>query len=118
MLRILIISLVFTNVAHAFTKNGIVQSCKENAKGPCYEFPGRARMYHNKYIRIWKKGSNRLYEITRQTDSAFSDLKHLSMATEIHATFDVCFLDPEVPSGISAICLQSVKNAKTSHMPE
>jgi hypothetical protein len=95
-----------------------VKNCADKAKGPCYEFSGRARMYRNKYIRIWKKGTNRLYQVARQTESAFIDLKHLSMATEIHALFDVCFLNPETPSGISEICIQSVKSAKTKHVPE
>ncbi len=106
-------------MAHAFSKKSIVKSCKDSAKGPCYEFAGRARMnINNKFIRIWKKGSNRLYQIAGQTEPAYSDLKHLSMATEMHATFDVCFFNPEVPSGISEICVESVKNAKTSHIPE
>ena len=104
--------------AHAFTKKNNVKDCKEIAKGPCYEFPGRARLYNNKHVRIWKKGTNRLYQIANQTEPSFSELKHLSMATEINGTFDVCFLKPEIPSGISEICIQSVKNIKTSQMPE
>lgn len=118
MLRTFILLVLSVNVAHAFSIKGNVQSCKDTAKGPCYEFAGRARMANNKHIRIWKKGTNRLYLVASQTESAYSDLKHLSMATEIHAQFDVCFLKPEVPSGISEICVESVKNAKTSHMPE
>lgn len=103
---------------HAMTKNRNLKDCKEKAKGPCYEFPGRARLYNNRDVRVWKKGTNRLYEITDQTESAFSDLKHLSMATEINANFDVCLLKPEEPSGIAHICVQSVKGLKTSQMPE
>jgi hypothetical protein len=104
--------------AHAFTHRNNVKDCKAKSKGPCYAFNGRARLYKNKYMRIWKKGTNRLYLVARQTESAYSDLKHLSMATEIHATFDVCFLQPEIPSGISEICIESVKNIKTKQMPE
>lgn len=104
--------------AFAFSKLNTVKECKEKSEGPCYDFDGRARLYNNKHIRIWKKGSNRLYQVSRQTENSFSDLKHLSMATEINAHFDVCFLKPEVPSGISEICVQSVKNIVTSHMPE
>lgn len=118
MLRTFFLLLVFTANAHAFSKNGMVKECKEKAKGPCYEFPGRARLYNNKYIRIWKKGTNRLYQVARQSESAYIDLKHLSMATEINALFDVCFLNPEIPSGISEICVQTIKSAKTSHVPE
>ena len=104
--------------ASAFTKKNNVPDCKELAKGPCYEFNGRARLYNNKHVRIWKKGTNRMYQVSHQTEAAFSDLKHLSMATEINAKFDVCFLKPEVPSGFSDICIQSVKDLKTSQMPE
>lgn len=118
MFRTFILLFVMSFNAHAFSKNGIVKDCKDKAKGPCYEFSGRARMYSNKFIRIWKKGTNRLYQVSHQTDAGYSDLKHLNMATEINAIFDVCFLKPEVPSGFSDICIQSVKNAKTSHVPE
>ncbi len=104
--------------ASALTKNKNVNDCKEKALGPCYEFPGRARLYNNRDVRVWKKGTNRLYEITSHTESAFSDLKHLSMSTEINANFDACLLKPEAPSGIAEICVQSVKNIKTSQMPE
>ncbi|MFL5783254.1 MAG: hypothetical protein ACJ76H_01510 [Bacteriovoracaceae bacterium] len=117
MLKIFLM-LVLTFPAYAFTKNNNVKSCKDISKGPCYEFKGRARLYQNKYVRIWKKGTNRLYQVSHTTEQAFSDLKHLSMATEINATFDMCFLKPEVPSGFSDICIQSVKNLKTSQMPE
>jgi len=119
MLRTILLLLAFTTgTALAFSEKGIVANCKDKAKGPCYEFPGRARMYSNKWIRIWKKGSNRMYQISTQTKSAFSDLKHLNMATEVHAMFDVCFLRPEVPSGFSDICVQSIKGARTSYVPE
>lgn len=110
--------LALTFNAWALSKNKNVNDCKENAQGPCYEFAGRARLYNNRDVRVWKKGTNRLYEITRHTDSAFSDLKHLSMATEINANFDVCLLKPEAPTGISEMCVQAVKNIRTSHMPE
>lgn len=117
MLKIVLL-LVLSFEAHAFSKNNNVKDCKDKAKGPCYEFKGRARLYHNKYIRIWKKGTNRLYQVHSQTEAAFIELKHISMATEINAVFDVCFLKPEVPSGISDICIQSVEDARTSYVPE
>lgn len=117
MLRFFLL-LLLTFEAQAMMKNKTVKECKEKAEGPCYEFPGRARLYNNRDIRIWKKGTNRLYQIAHQTESAYSDLKHLSQSTEINANFDVCLLKPEAPSGISDICVQSVKNIKTSQMPE
>lgn len=104
--------------AWALTKKNNVNDCKEKAEGPCYEFAGRARLYNNKYVRVWKKGTNRLYEITNHTESALSEIKHLSMSTEINANFDACLLKPEAPSGIAHICVQAVKNIKTSQMPE
>ena len=113
-----LILLTLSTQVFALNKSNTVQDCKEIAKGPCYEFPGRARLYSNKYMRVWKKGSRRLYEITNHTAKAFYDLKHLNMATEIHAMFDVCFLKPEVPSGFSSICVQSVKDMETSYVPE
>lgn len=117
MLKFLIL-IVLSFDAFAFSKANNVKDCKDKSKGPCYEFDGRARLYNNKWIRIWKKGTNRLYQVARQTEPAFQSIKHLSMATEINANFDVCFLQPEVASGISEICVQSVKNIKTSQMPE
>lgn len=114
----IIIMLTMSIGAFSFSQKNNVKDCKDIAKGPCYEFPGRARLYNNKHVRIWKKGSNRLYQIASQTPPAFSEIKHLSMATEINGNFDVCFLKPEVPSGISEICIQTVKNIRTSHMPE
>ena len=117
MLRIFLF-LVLATDAFAMTKNKNVKDCKELAEGPCYELPGRARLYNNRYVRVWKKGTNRLYEITSQTETAFSDLKHLGMSTEINAIFDVCLLKPEAPSGIAEMCVSSVKNIKTSQIPE
>ncbi len=117
MLKIFLL-LVLSFEAQAMAKSKNVVSCKENVEGPCYEFPGRARLYNNRDIRIWKKGTNRLYQITGQTETAFSDIKHLSQATEINALFDVCLYKPEVSSGIADICVQAVKNIKTSQMPE
>ena len=114
----IIVALGLSFGAHAFTQKNNVKNCKDIAKGPCYEFGGRARLYNNKHVRIWKKGSNRLYQISHQTEAAFYDLRHLSMATEINADFNACFLKPEVPSGYSDICIQSVKDIKTSQMPE
>ena len=110
--------LVLSFDALALSKNHNVADCKEKALGPCYEFPGRARLYNNRDVRVWKKGTNRLYEITSHTETAFSDIKHLSMSTEINAIFDVCLLKPEAPTGIAHMCVQSVKNIKTSQMPE
>lgn len=110
--------MILTLDIHAMTKNKNVKDCKEKSLGPCYQFPGRVRLYNNRYVRVWKKGTNRLYEITTQTESAFSDLKHLSMATEIYANFDMCLLKPEEQTGIAHICVQSVKDIKTSQMPE
>lgn len=103
---------------NAFSQKNNVADCKEKAKGPCYEFDGRARLHNNKWIRIWKKGTNRLYQVASQTETAYFDLKHLSMATEIYADFDVCFLKPETASGFSDICVSAVKNSKTFVMPE
>lgn len=117
MLKIFLM-LVLTLEAQALTKSKNVKECKEKAEGPCYEFPGRARLYNNRDVRIWKKGTNRLYQVADQTESAFYDLKHLNQATEINASFDVCLLRPEVSSGISDICIQAVKDMKTSQMPE
>lgn len=117
MLKFLFLIVMASNV-HAMSKNKNVKDCKEKAEGPCYEFPGRARLYNNRDVRVWKKGTNRLYEITSQTEAAFFDLKHLNMATEINGNFDVCLLKPEAPSGIAHICVQSVKDLKTSQMPE
>lgn len=116
-MKTLLLFLLTFNV-HALTKNKNVANCKEKAEGPCSEFSGRARLYNNRDVRVWKKGTNRLYEIVAQTETSFSDLKHLSMSTEIHGTFEVCLMKPEVGSGIEHMCLQSVKNLKTSHMPE
>lgn len=116
-LRFLVFFVMASN-AFALTKKKNVKDCKEVVEGPCYEFPGRARLYNNRYVRVWKKGTNRLYEITSQTETVFSDLKHLGMSTEINGIFDVCLLKPEAPSGIAEMCVQSVKNLKTSHMPE
>jgi hypothetical protein len=104
--------------AFALSKKSTVANCKDNALGPCYEFAGRARMYNNKDIRIWKKGSNRIYQIATQTQTALMELRHLSMATEIHGQFAVCFLKPEAPSGYSDVCVQSVKDLKTTYVPE
>jgi len=118
MFKILIILLLSVEMVHAFSKANNVKDCKDKAKGPCSEFNGRARLYNNKWIRIWKRGTNRLYQVASQTDSAFFELKHLSMATEIYADFDVCFLKPETPTGYSDICVSSVKMVKTSYMPE
>lgn len=110
--------IMMATAAQAMSKSKNVVDCKEKAQGPCYEFAGRARLYNNRDVRVWKKGTNRLYEITSQTKEAFYDLKHLSAATEIWATFDVCLMKPEAPSGIAAMCVQSVKDLKTSQMPE
>lgn len=110
--------LVLSVDAFALVKNKNVKECKEIAQGPCYEFPGRARLYNNRDVRVWKKGTNRLYEITHQSESVFSDLKHLGMSTEINALFNVCLLKPEEPSGIAHMCVQSVTNIKTSQIPE
>lgn len=104
--------------AHALSKNKNVTDCKEKAEGPCYEFAGRARLYNNRDVRIWKKGTNRMYEVVSQTAPVLYELKHLSMSTEINGMFDVCLLKPELPSGIAHVCVQKVKDLKTSHMPE
>ncbi|MES2526694.1 MAG: hypothetical protein V4598_06385 [Bdellovibrionota bacterium] len=117
MLKIFLL-LVIAFEAEAMSKNKIVPACKDKAEGPCYEFPGRARLYNNRDIRIWKKGTNRLYQIANQTEKAYSDIKHLSQSTEINANFNVCLLKPETPSGIADICVESVKDMKTSQMPE
>ena len=109
---------MLTLEAQAMSKKANVPACKEKAEGPCYEFPGRARLYNNRDVRIWKKGTNRLYQIANQTEKVYSDMKHLSQATEINANFDVCLLKPEAPTGIADICVQTVKNIKTSQMPE
>lgn len=102
----------------ALSKKRNVIDCKEKALGPCSEFPGRARLYNNRDVRVWKKGTNRLYEITSQTASALNEIKHLSMGTEINAIFEVCLIKPEAPTGIIDMCVQAVKNIKTTHMPE
>lgn len=117
MLKIFLL-LIMSFEAQAMSKNKIVPACKEKAEGPCYDFPGRARLYNNRDIRIWKKGTNRLYQITNQTEKAYSDLKHLSQSTEINAIFSVCLLKPEVSTGIADLCVESIKDMKTSQMPE
>lgn len=118
MIKIFILFILWTTTGHAFSKKNNVTSCEEKVKGPCYEFLGRARVHNNNTIRIWKVGTKRLYRVAWQSESAFKSLKHLSSATEMYATFDLCFLQPETPSGISDLCIQSVKNAKTSAMEE
>lgn len=118
MIKTFILLILWTTTGHAFNKKNNVSSCQEKAKGPCYEFSGRARVHTNNAIRIWKIGTKRIYRVAWQSESAFKDLKHLTMATEMFATFDMCFLQPETPSGISDICIQSVKKPKTTATDE
>ncbi len=118
MLKIIIFFFFTMNFAHSFTKANNVDSCKAISKGACYEITGRARLYNNKHVRIWRRGTNRMYQVMKQTGSAFFEIKHLSMATEINAEFDICFLKSEDQPGYAEICVQSVKNMKTSQMPE
>lgn len=102
----------------ALSKKSNVQDCKEKAKGECLVFKGRARVYGKGTTRIWKVGSNRMYQVVSHSEAAFNDMNHLTFSTQMFADYDVCLIKPETPSGIQDICVQNVKDAKTTAMPE
>jgi hypothetical protein len=118
MLKIFLFTLLSLNLCFALTKKANVKDCHEKAKGPCYEFKGRARVYGKGITRIWKVGTRRMYQVVSQTEDAYNDLNHLSYSTQMFADFDVCLLKPETPTGYLDSCIQGVRNSKTQAMPE